>query len=76
VDALVLLRRAVQGYIEGNGQRMLPVEARLSVEPGEDSVVRLAGADGTFAMPTSERQFRRRMQDVRWAHSVTLRLAP
>jgi hypothetical protein len=61
--------------LDGNCDRMLPVEARLDIKPGTESTVKLAGNDSTFAMPTSERQFARRMENVRWVHRLTLHLA-
>ena len=59
----------------GNRDRMLPVEADLSVAPGTASMVRVGGVDSVFEMPTGERQFVRRMETVRWAHRLTLQLA-
>jgi hypothetical protein len=61
--------------LDGNRNRMLPVEAHLSVKPGAESEVKVGGEASTFAMPTSERQFMRRMENVRWAHRLSLRLA-
>jgi hypothetical protein len=61
--------------LDGTRDRMLPVEARLNVKPSTESTVKLAGGDGTFEMPTSERQFVRRMENVRWVHHLSLHLA-
>jgi hypothetical protein len=61
--------------LDGNRDRMLPVEAHLSVKPGAESEVKLGGEGSTFELPTSERQFMRRMENVHWAHRLSLRLA-
>jgi hypothetical protein len=60
---------------DGSCDRMLPVEAHLTVKPGAESTVRLGAGDSTFEMPTSERQFVRRMENVRWVHRLSLHLA-
>ena len=61
--------------IGGNQDRMLPVEADLRVEPGATSTVKVGGEESIFELPTGERQFARRMNNVRWAHRLELRLA-
>jgi hypothetical protein len=61
--------------VGGHHDLMLPVEADLSVEPGAASTVRVGGEESVFELPTGERQFVRRMGNVRWAHRLDLRLA-
>jgi hypothetical protein len=60
--------------LSGNRNVLLPVEADLDLTPGAASTVRLAGQASTFDMPTSERQFVRRMQSINWSHHLTLHL--
>ena len=59
----------------GNDDSMLPVEAHLDVSPGAASTVRVGGEASVFAMPTGERQFARRMENVDWAYRLTFHLA-
>lgn len=59
----------------GNDDSMLPIEADLDVSPGAASTVRVGGEPSVFAMPTGERQFLRRMENINWAHRLTLTLA-
>ena len=61
--------------VRGNHDLMLPVEADLSIEPGAASTVRVGGEESVFELPTGERQFVRRMENVRWRHRLDLRLA-
>jgi hypothetical protein len=61
--------------LDGTRHRMLPIEARLSVQPGSESSVMLAGPESTFAMSTNERQFARALQSVRWVYRLSLHLA-
>lgn len=61
--------------LSGNRDRMLPVEADLSVALGALSVVSVGGEESVFEIPTGERLFARRMVNVRWAHHLTLQLA-
>lgn len=58
--------------LDGNDNRMLPMEAHL--KPGGESIVKLGGADSVFEIPSGHRQFARRMAGVRWAHRLRLRL--
>jgi hypothetical protein len=58
--------------LDGNDNRMLPMDVHL--RPAGESTVKLGGADSVFEIPTSERQFARRMAGVRWAHRLKLRL--
>jgi hypothetical protein len=58
-----------------NRNVMLPIEADLDLAPGAASTVRVAGEASIFEMPTSERQFVRRMENIRWSHHLTLDLA-
>ena len=51
--------------LEGNRDRMLPVEAHLNVKPGAVSTVKLGGGDSAFELPSSERQFARSIEIVR-----------
>jgi hypothetical protein len=37
--------------------------------------VRVGGEESMFDMPTGERQFMRRMENVRWAHHLELHIA-
>jgi hypothetical protein len=57
------------------GDRMLPMDAHLSVEPGTVSVVRVANRQGLVEMPESERQFQRAFEKAVWQHSFELRLS-
>jgi hypothetical protein len=50
--------------LRGNRDAMLPVEAEINLTPGAASSVRVGGEASIFAMPTSERQFVRRMENV------------
>jgi hypothetical protein len=59
----------------GNEHSMLPVDAELNVSSGAPSRVSVGGEASVFAMPTSERQFARRMENVEWSHHLTLHLA-
>jgi hypothetical protein len=55
-------------------QRMLPVEADLSVAPGATSTIRLGTADSSFPLPQSERQFLHGLERASWHHEIELRL--
>jgi hypothetical protein len=54
---------------------MLPVDAELNVSSGAPSRVSVGGEASVFAMPTSERQFARRMENVEWWHHLTPHIA-
>jgi hypothetical protein len=56
--------------LRGNGDAMLPVEADLKATPGAASTVRVGGKASIFDMPTSERQFVRRMANLAWTHRL------
>jgi hypothetical protein len=60
--------------LRGNWDAMLPVEADLTATPGAESTVRVGGQASIFDMPTSERQFVRRMENVGLGHRLTLHL--
>jgi hypothetical protein len=60
---------------QGSSQdRMLPMDAHLSVEPEAVSVVRVSNREGLFEMPESERQFQRGFEKAVWQHSFQLLL--
>jgi predicted HAD superfamily phosphohydrolase len=61
--------------LSGNRNVMLLVEADLDLTPGAASTVRVAGEASISEMPTSERQFVRRMENINWSHHLTLHLA-
>jgi hypothetical protein len=54
---------------------MLPMDARLSVEPGAVSVVKVAGRESLFEVPQSERRFQSAVERASWDHSFELRLS-
>jgi hypothetical protein len=60
--------------LRGNRDAMLPVEVDMRLAPGAESTIRVGGEASIFDMPTSERQFERRMENVGWTHRLTLNL--
>ncbi len=60
--------------LSGNRDAMLPLEADLNATPGSASTIRVGGKASIFDMPTSERQFVRRMETLAWTHRLTLHL--
>jgi hypothetical protein len=54
---------------------MLPMDARLSIEPGAVSIVRVAGRGSLFSAPQSDRQFWRAFEAAVWNQSLELRLS-
>jgi hypothetical protein len=66
LGAFYLLRR--------NRDAMLPMEADMKLTPGAASTIRVGGEASIFDMPTSERQFVRRMENIGWTHRLTLHL--
>ena len=62
-------------YLLGDrGHRMLPVDAALTIEPGEASIVKVASAQSVFDLPQSERQFIRGVEAAAWRHELRLEL--
>jgi hypothetical protein len=61
--------------LDEHGHQMLPIEAELSISPGDVSTVKVAGSGSVFDMPQSERQFTAGIDNAEWEHHVQLVLA-
>lgn len=70
VGAFYTLMPGPRGEI---GNQRLPMEARLSLEPGAVSTVRVGGRDSLFDQSLSERRFQR-LLEAPWPHRFDLRL--
>lgn len=70
VGAFYTLTPGTRGEI---GNQRLPMKARLSLEPGVVSTVRVGGRGSLFDQSLSERRFQR-LLETPWPHGFDLRL--
>jgi hypothetical protein len=56
------------------GQWMLPLEARLSLDPGVASSLRVATRDGLFGLESSEREVQRVLARTTWQPTIDVQV--